>query len=123
MTVMSSRRLAMVAVLALTATVAGTAITSADPPGYLFMDIDNDHALVVQPPKDQTVARIFKAPTNVADDVASAIAAGAQPVGNSVIVAYRGKLYIVPDKKIEVRGTHWATHMVMKAAGAPDHGD
>ena len=123
MTIEFSRRFAVMGVLAAIASAAGMAITWADPPGYLFMDIDNNHAMVVQPPKDQTIARIFKQPTKLSDDLASAIAAGAQPVGDSVILAYRGQLYILPDKEVKMGGGHMATHMVMGAAGAPGHGD
>jgi hypothetical protein len=63
----------------------------------------------------------IKQPTKLPDDLASAIAAGAPPVGDSVILVYRGKLYVLPDK--QVQGGHTATHMVMGAAGAPVHGD
>jgi hypothetical protein len=46
--------------------------------------------------------------------------AGAQPVGDDVILVYKGQLYILPDK--DIKG-HMATHMVMDAAGAPNHGE
>jgi hypothetical protein len=118
-----SRQLAAAALLGATAIGVGTAITRADTPGFLFMDINNNQALVVQPPKDQTTARIFKQPAKVTGNLAAAIAAGAQPVGDSVILAYEGKLYILPDKKINMGGEHMASHMVMTAAGAPGHGD
>ena len=121
MTIKLSQHLAFMVVVAAAASAVGTAITWADPPGYLFMDIDNNHALVVQTPREQTTAQIFKQPAKLPDDLASAIAAGAQPVGDSVILAYRGKLYILPDK--EIKEGHMATHMVMGAAGAPIHGD
>jgi hypothetical protein len=115
-----SRRVALVVVVAAGASALGTVITRADPPGYLFMDIDNNQALVVQKPRDQMTARIFKQPTKLADDLAARIADGAQPAGDGVIVVYKGQLYILPDKKV---GEHMATHMVMGAAGAPNHGE
>lgn len=111
-----SRQLLLLVILAAAAAALGAVVTHADPPGYLFMDIDNSHAMVVQ--HSQNVARIFKQPTKLPDDMASAIAAGAQPVGDSVILVYDGKLYILPDKQV---GRHMATHMVMSAAGAPAH--
>ncbi len=115
-----SRRVAVIVAVA-GASALATAITRADPPGYLFMDIDNDQALVVQKPRDQTPARIFKQPAKLPDELAAKIAAGAQPVGNDgVIVVYKGQLYILPDKKV---GEHMASHMVMGAAGAPNHGE
>jgi hypothetical protein len=114
------RHLALIVVSAAAGSVIGTAITWADPPGYLFMDIKNNDALVVQRPHDQVTARIFKQPAKLPDDLAAAIAAGAQPVGDDVILAYKGQLYILPDK--DIKG-HMATHMVMAAAGAPNHGE
>jgi hypothetical protein len=114
-----SQRVTLTVAAVAAVSVLGTAATWADAPGYLFMDIDNDHAMVVQQQKD--VARIFKQPTKISPDLASAIAAGVQPVGDSVILVYQGKLYILPDKKVEAG--HMATHMVMRAAGAPSHGD
>ena len=85
------------------------------------MDIDNNQALVVQKPHDQMTARIFKQPAKLPDDLAAKIAAGAQPAGDGVIVVYNGQLYILPDKMVEAG--HMATHMVMGAAGAPNHGE
>lgn len=119
MRIIVSRYLALMAVFA-AASVIGTAMTWADPPGYLFMDMNNNDALVVQPPHDQVMARIFKEPAKIPDDLAAAIAAGAQPVGDDVILVYKGQLYIIPDKKVK---GHMATHMVMVAAGAPNHAD
>jgi hypothetical protein len=115
-----SRQVALIAVLAAAGAALGTAITRADPPGYLFMDINNNQALVVQKPRDQVTARIFKEPAKLPDNIATRIADGAQPVGDHVIVVYNGQLYILPDKKV---GEHMATHMVMSAAGAPNHGE
>ena len=80
------------------------------------MDINNDQALVVQKPHDQMTARIFKQPTKLPDDICAAIAEGAQPVGDDVILVHNGQLYILPDKKV---GERTATQMVMSAAGAP----
>ena len=114
-----SGRVALIVAVA-GASALATAITRADPPGYLFMDIDNNQALVVQKPHDQMAARIFKQPTKLPDDLAARIAEGAQPAGDDVIVVYNGKLYVLPDKKL---GEHMATHMVMGAAGAPNHGE
>lgn len=114
-----SKRLTLPVVLAAAASAFGAAITWADPPGYLFMSINNDDALVVQSSREQMPARIFKQPAKLPEDLASAIAAGAQPAGDSVILAYHGQLYILPDKKVQ--GDHMATHMVMGAAGAPMH--
>jgi hypothetical protein len=119
MTPRLSRRVALMTFLAAAAAALGTAITRADPPGYLFMDINDGHALVVQKPHDQMTARIFKEPAKLPDDMATRIADGAQPVPvDHLIVVYQGQLYILPDKKV---GEHMATHMVMNAAGAPNH--
>jgi len=120
MTLKLSRRVALVLVAAAGASALGAAITWADPPGYLFMDIDNNQALVVQKPHDNIAARIFKQPAKLPDDIAARIAEGAQPAGDGVIVVYKGQLYILPDRKV---GEHMATHMVMGAAGAPNHGE
>ena len=118
MTPKLSRRVALMVVLAAAASALGTAITRADAPGYLFMDINDGDALVVQKPHDQMTARIFKQPAKLPDDMADRIAADAQPVPvDHLIVAYKGQLYILPDKKV---GEHMATHMVMNAAGAPN---
>jgi len=95
----SSRHLALTAVATIVALAAGVAVSRADPPGYLFMDIADNHALVVQPPGEQTMARVSKQPTRLTDDFAAAIAADAEPVGaNRIIIAYHGQLYILPDK-------------------------
>jgi hypothetical protein len=51
------------------------------------MDIDNKHALVVQPPRDQALARISKEPTKLPEDVASAIAEGATPLDARGIIS------------------------------------
>jgi hypothetical protein len=111
------RLLALSALATAVAFTAGTAITRADPPGYLFRDIDNNHALVVQPPRDQALARIFKEPTKLPDEVASAIVEGATPLDDSgIILAYHGRLYILPDKDLGA-GT-MASHTVMKHASA-----
>ena len=118
MTPKLSRRVALMMFLAAAASALGTAITRADPPGYLFMDINDGHALVVQKPHDQMTAQIFKQPAKLPDDIADRIAAGAQPVPvDHLIVEYKGQLYILPDRKV---GEHMATHMVMNAAGAPN---
>ena len=92
----------------------GAVVTWADVPGYLFMDIDNHHAMVVR--QQEQKAQIFKAPAKLPENLAASIAEGGQPVGDSVIVVYNGQLYIIPDKKI---GNHMASHMVMREAGAP----
>lgn len=120
MAIKLSRHLPLIVVSAAAASMIGMAITWADTPGYLFMDIKNNDALVVQPPHDQVMARIFKQPAKLPDDLAAAIAAGAQPVGDDVILVHNGQLYIVPDKNIK---DHKATHMVMVAAGAPNRGE
>ena len=113
---MAIQRQISIALIAAAAAAFGAAVTWADVPGYLFMDIENNHALVVQPKApDAAKARIFKQPTAIPDDLASGIIAGAQPIGDCIIVAYQGKLYMVPDKK---QGEHMASHMVMRAAGA-----
>lgn len=114
MTTTLSNQLVPMAIVIACASVVGATVTWADPPGYLFMDINNDQALVVQKPHDQLTARIFKQPTQLPDDVAAVIAAGRDPVGDDVILVYRGQLYIVPDKEIKGR---LATQMVMSAAG------
>jgi hypothetical protein len=110
------RHLALVVLSAAAASVIGTAITRADVPGLAFIDINNNDALVVQPPHDKVSAQMSKQPAKLSDDLAAAIVAGAQPVdGNDVIIVYKGQLYIVPDKKIKDR---MATEMVV-SAGAP----
>ncbi|HUH84874.1 MAG TPA: hypothetical protein VLX85_09695 [Stellaceae bacterium] len=117
MTPWLSRRVALTIFLAAAASALGTAITRADPPGYLFMDINDGQALVVQQAHDGMAARILKQPATLPDDMADRITAEAQPVGDHVIVEYKGQLYILPDKKV---GKHMATHMVMNAAGTPN---
>ena len=114
MTTTLSNQLVPMAIVIACASIVGAAVTWADPPGYLFMDINNDQALVVQKPHDQMKARISKQPTLVPDDLAAAIVADREPVGDDVILVYRGQLYIVPDKEIKGR---LATQMVMSAAG------
>lgn len=115
MTITRSRQLAFMTVGAVVALGAGTVITRADVPGYLFMDIDNNHAMVVNAPRDQGPARISKEPTNLPDDIAAAIAADGKPIGpNHIILAYHGQLYILPDK--DLGAGKMASHMVMNAA-------
>jgi len=92
----------------------GAVMSWADTPGQLFQDINEEHAMVVQ--QTEGKARIFKEPKLVSVDLCKAIAEGAQPVGDSVVLVHEGKLYILPDKKV---GNHMATEMVMNAAGAP----
>ena len=46
---------------------------------------------------------IFKEPAKLPDDIADSIAADAQPVGDHVIVVYKGHLYILLDKKVGER--------------------
>ena len=119
MTPKLSRQVALMVVVAAAASALGAAITRAGPPAYHFIDINNDQALVVQKPHDQTAARISKQPAKLTDDLAAKIAAGAQPVGDDVILVYKGQLYIVPDKEV---GEHMATQMVMGAVGTPTRG-
>lgn len=120
MAIKLSRHLVLTAVVVVAVSVFGTAITWAGPPGYLFKDINNDQALVVQRPHEGTSARILKQPTKLPDDVAASIAAGATPLGDDdVILVYKGQLYILPDKKIN---GHLATDTVMSAAGATKQG-
>ncbi len=69
MTPKLSRQVALMVVVAAAASALGAAITRAGPPGYHFTDINNDQALVVQKPHDQTVARIFKRPAKLTDDL------------------------------------------------------
>jgi hypothetical protein len=115
MTIRLSRRLAMRLGFGAAASAAGATITRADPPGYLFLDLDDNSASVVHPPRDQARARISKLPAKVSDEVATAIVEGAQPVSSSsVVLAYRGHLYIVPDKQLE--GGKIASEMVTRAA-------
>jgi hypothetical protein len=109
-----SRRLALTLGFVAAVSAAGIAITQADPPGDLFMDFDNNSAALVHPPHDQAKARISRPVAKLDDDVAAAIAAGAQPVGSSIILAYRGQLYIIPDKQLE--GGKMVSQMVMGAA-------
>jgi hypothetical protein len=106
MAIMRSRHPALMILVAGAATVIGSAMSWADHPGHKFVDIRNNQALVVQPPHDQAQARILSKPTKVPDDVAEALAAGAQPIGeNDVILVHNGQLYIVPDKAIKGRST------------------
>jgi hypothetical protein len=100
MTINLRRRLALSLIFAAAMSAAGIAITRADSPGYLFMDLDNAGAAVARPPSDQTKARIHGHTAKLSEDIAAAIADGAQPVGPSIIMAYRGQLYIVPDKQL-----------------------
>lgn len=120
MTSKFSRHLALTAVATIVALAAGVAVSRADPPGYLFMDIADNHALVVQPPREQTIARISKQPTRLPNDIARVIAADGEPVGaNRIIIAYHGQLYILPDK--DLGGGKMASHMV--ASNASPGGD
>lgn len=111
-----SRRLAL-AGLAAAATGAGTDAARADSPGSLFLDFNDNSASMVETPQHagQPKPRITKAPVKLSEDAAAAIVAGAQPCADcNIIVAYKGQLYIVPDKKLNDTGM--ASDMVMKAA-------
>jgi hypothetical protein len=118
MAIRLSRHLILTAVVTAVGSAFGAAITWADPPGHPYVTVTNDQALVVQRPHDRVPARILKQPIKLPDDVAASIAAGAKPVGDDVILVYRGQLYILPDR--EING-HLATQMVLDAAGAPKH--
>ena len=61
MTPKLSRQVALMVVVAAATSALGAAITRAGPPGYHFTDINNDQALVVQKPHDQTVAQDLQA--------------------------------------------------------------
>ena len=111
-----SRHVSLLAAFAAGALAFGAVVSWADSPGLVFQDINEGHAMVVQ--QAQAKARIFKEPKQISADLCSAIADGAQPVGDSVILVHHGKLYILPDKKV---GSHMATEMVMSSAGAPAH--
>lgn len=114
------QRLALAAISTAVVLAGGSAITRADPPGYLFMDIGDNHALVVQPPRDQALARISKQPAKLGDDIASVIASDGTPVGaNGIILVYHGQLYILPDK--DLGGGTMASHMVMRSASSATH--
>jgi hypothetical protein len=65
------------------------------------MDFEDGGAAVASPAGDQTNARIYGHPAKLPEGIAAAIAAGAQPIGPSIILVYRGQLYIVPDKQLE----------------------
>lgn len=61
------------------------------------------------------MAQISRQPTTLPDDLASAIGDVAQPLGSSnIILAYRGQLYVLPDKAL--KEGHMASHMVMAVA-------
>jgi hypothetical protein len=110
-----SRRLAMMFGFAAAASAAGVAVTRADVPGYLFLDLDDNHATVVNPPRDQSSPRISKLPAKLSDEDADALVADAQPVGRChIVVAHRGQLYIVPDKRLA--GGEMASAKVMEVA-------
>jgi len=110
-----SRRLAMLFGFAAAASAAGVAVTRADVPGELFLDLDENNASVVSPPRDQARPRISKLPAKLSDEDTAALVAGAQPVGAcNIIVAYRGQLYIVPDKQLA--SGKMASVTVMEAA-------
>jgi hypothetical protein len=117
MTVKVPRRLALSLIFAAAASAAGIVITRADTPGYLFMDLDEGGAAVARPPSDQTKARIHGNTAKLSEDIAAAIANGAQPIGASIILAYRGQLYIVPDKQLE--DGKMASEHVMGPASRP----
>lgn len=110
-----SRHVSLLAAFAAGASALGAVVTWADSPGLLFQDINEGHAMVVQ--YADAKARIFKDPKQIPTDLCSAIAEGAQPVGDSVILVHEGRLYILPDKAI---GSHTATQMVMNSP-APAH--
>jgi hypothetical protein len=110
-----SRRLAMMFGFAAAASAAGVAVTRADVPGYLFLDLNDNQATVVNPPRDQSQPRISKLPAKLSDEDADALVAGAQPVGAChIIVAHRGQLYIVPDRRLA--SGKMASAKVMEAA-------
>ena len=112
------QHLALGAASAVVVLAAGTAITRADPPGYLFMDIDNNYAMLVQAPHDQALARITRQPAKLDDDVASAIAKDGTPVGaNNIILVYQGQLYVLPDKDLGT-GKMASQHVMMRASNA-----
>lgn len=110
MTITLHRRLAMTLILAAALSPAGMALVRADSPGGLFMDLDEGAAVVARPATTEAKARIMKPATLPSDEVAAAIREGAQPVGTHVILAYRGQLYIVPDKQV---GDKMVSELVM----------
>jgi hypothetical protein len=110
-----SRRLAMMSGFAAAASAAGVGVTRADVPGELFLDLNENNASVVNPPRDQSQPRISKLPAKLSDEDADTLVAGAQPVGAChIIVAHRGQLYIVPDKRLA--SGKMASAKVMEAA-------
>lgn len=90
-------------------------MSRADAPGYDFMELNNNSAMVAQVPHQQATARISHLPTTLSDDVAAAIAKDAEPVGtDNIILAYKGQLYILPDK--DLGGGRMASRAVGEAA-------
>ncbi len=113
MTINFRRPLAMTLILAAVVSPAGIALVRADPPGGLFLDLDDGGAAVVRPPGAQAKARIAKPETIPPADITEAVKEGALPVGTSVILAYHGELYIIPDKQLVGK---MASEMVMGSA-------
>ncbi len=70
-------------------------------------------AAVVSPAGIALVARIAKPETIPPADITEAVKEGALPVGTSVILAYYGELYIIPDKQLVGK---MASEMVMGSA-------
>ena len=99
-----------IALIAAALSVAGIASVHADSPGGLFIDLDDGGAAVIRPPTAQAKAHIAK-PAAIPDaDIVAAIKEGALPADTTLIVAYQGQLYVVPDRLIRNR---MASEMVM----------
>jgi len=72
----------------------GSALARADVPGYEFMMFPEGMAMVVDANGKATK-------TKITEDMAKAITDGAQPQSEaSIVLLYRGKLYIIPDKQL-----------------------
>ena len=91
-----ARGLIVAAALAL----AAPAAAWADPPGYDFMMFPERMALVVDP---ASISGLGKTPKGIiSEDAAAQLVAGAQPLSRkSIVLLYHGKIYIVPDKRLD----------------------
>jgi hypothetical protein len=89
-------------------------VTLADVPGYLFLDLNDNHATVVHPPRDQSQPRISKLPAKLSDEDTDALVAGRSARGS--LPHHRGpsRTALVPDKRLA--GGEMASAKVMEAA-------
>jgi hypothetical protein len=115
MTIGTTMRVARPLLLSAVLSLLAPAIGQADVPGYELM-FPERMALVVSPRMVQTTGKMPRA--IISEQAARELTAGAEPVsGTSIVLLYRGKIYIVPDKRMH--SGKMASEMVKSAA---EHG-